>query len=40
MNEFIKLEEKMAVYFKNNKKDIVMTEKDEEDYRNIIFCQF
>ena len=30
----------MAFYFKNTKKDIVMTEVDEEDYRNIIISRF
>ena len=29
-NEIIKLENKMAFYFKNIKKDIVMTENDEK----------
>ena len=36
----IKLENKMASYFKNTKKDIIMTEKDEEDYRNNKLCSF
>ena len=31
--EVIKLEIKMAVYFVNTNKDIIMTEEDEEDYR-------
>ena len=30
----------MAFYFKNTKKDIIMTEKDEEDYRNNNVCRF
>ena len=30
----------MAFYFKNTKKDIVMTEGDEEDYRKNKFCRF
>ena len=30
----------MSFYFKNTRKDIVMTDEDEEDYRNIIVCQF
>ena len=38
VNEVIKLENKMAFYFKNTKKDITMTEEDEEDYRNINIC--
>ena len=40
MDEVIKLENKMAVYFKNTKKDIIMTERDEEDYRNNNNCRF
>ena len=34
VNEVIKLENKMAFYFENTKKDIVMTEESEEDCRN------
>ena len=34
VDEVIKLENKMDLYFKNFKKDIIMTKKDEEDYRN------
>ena len=30
----------MAFYFKNTKKDIIMSEKDDEDFRNIIICRF
>ena len=30
----------MALYFKNTEKDIVMTEKDEEDYRKYNNCRF
>ena len=30
----------MAFYFKNTEKDIIVTEKDEEDYRNINICRF
>ena len=37
--EVIKLENKMAFYFLNNNKDINMTGKDEEDYRNNNICQ-
>ena len=33
VNEVKKLENKMAFHFKNTKKDIVMTEEDEENYR-------
>ena len=40
VNEVIKLENKMTFYFKNTKKDIIMTEKDEEDYRNNNICRF
>ena len=34
VDEVIKLENKMAFYFKNTKKDIIMKQKDEEDYIN------
>ena len=40
VNENIKLENKMAFYFKNTKKDITMAEEDEEDYRNNTICRF
>ena len=40
VNEDIKLENKMAFYFKNTNKDIIMTEKDEEDFRNDNICRF
>ena len=30
----------MAFYFKNTKKDIVMTDDDEEDYRTNNICRF
>ena len=40
VNEVIKLENKMAFYFKNTKKDIIMTEENEEDYRINNFCRF
>ena len=36
----IYLENKMAFYFKKTKKDIILTEKDEEDYRNDNICRF
>ena len=39
-HELIKLENKLAVNFKNTKKDIIMTEKDEEDFGNNNICQF
>ena len=34
-NEVIKIENKKAFNFKNTNEDIVMTEENEEDYRNI-----
>ena len=40
VKEVIKLENKMAFYFKNTKKDIIMTQEDEEDYRNNNICRF
>ena len=40
VNEVIKLENKMAFYFKNTNKDIIMTEEDEEDYRIFNICCF
>ena len=40
VNEIIKVENKMAFYFKNTKKDIVMTELDEEDFENNNICRF
>ena len=39
VNEVIKLENKMAFYFKSTNKDIIMTEEDE-DYRNNKICRF
>ena len=40
VDEVIKLENKMAFYFKNTKKDIIMTDDDEEEYRNHNVCRF
>ena len=40
LNENIKLENIMVLYFKNTKKDIIMTKEDEKDYRNNDICQF
>ena len=40
VNEVIKLENKMAFYFKETKKDIIMTQKDEEDSKNNNICRF
>ena len=38
--EVIKLENKMKSFFKNTKKDIVMTKEDEEDYSKNNVCRF
>ena len=35
-----KLENKMAFYFKNTKKDIIMTQEDKEDFDNNNICRF
>ena len=40
VNEVIKLEKKMAFYFKNTKKEIIMTHEDEEDFKNNNVCRF
>ena len=40
IDEVIKLENKMTFYFKNTKKDIIMMEQDEEDYKNDNICRF
>ena len=40
VDEVIKLENKMAFYFKNTNKDIFMTEEDEEDFKNNNICRF
>ena len=40
VDEVIKLENKMAFYFKNTRKDIIMTDDDEEEFRNDIVCRF
>ena len=40
VTEVIKLENKMASYFKNAEKDIIITQEDEEDYRNDNICRF
>ena len=39
-SEVEKLENKMAFYFKNTKKDIIMTEEDEEEFRKNNICRF
>ena len=40
VDEVIRLENKMAFYFKNTNKDIIMTEEDEEDNGNDNICRF
>ena len=40
VDEVIKLENKLAFYFKNTKKHINMLEEDEEDYKNNNICRF
>ena len=40
VDEVIKIENKMAFYFKNTKKDIIMKKEDEEDYRKNNICRF
>ena len=40
VKEVIKLENKKAFYFKNTKKDIIMTKENEEDFKNKNFCRF
>ena len=40
VNEVMKLQNKMPLCFKNNKKDIIMTKEDVEDYTNKNTCQF
>ena len=40
VDEVIRLEIKMAFYFKNTKKDIIMTKDNEEDYKNNNICRF
>ena len=39
-NENIKLEIKKPFYFRNTKKDVVMTEETEENFDNTNFCRF
>ena len=38
--EVIKLESKMAFYFKNTTKNIILTEEYEEDSKNNDLCRF
>ena len=40
VDEVRKLENKMAFNFENTKKDIIMTNEDEEDYRKNNICRF
>ena len=40
VDEVIKLENKMAFCFKNPEKDIFITMKDEESFKNLTFCRF
>ena len=40
VNEVSKIEIKMVFYFKSTKKDIITTEKEEEDYRKNNICRF
>ena len=40
VKEVMKFEIKMAFYFKNTKKDIIMTQEDKEDYKNNNICRF
>ena len=40
VNEVTKLEKKMVFYFENTKRDIIMTQKDKEDFENNTICRF
>ena len=40
VDEVLKIENKMAFFFKNTKKDIIMTKEDEEDFRTNNICRF
>ena len=40
VNEIIKLENKMAFYFKNTTEDIIMSKENEEDFKNKNICRF
>ena len=40
VNEVIKLESKMNFWFRNIKKDIIMTQENTEDFENNIICRF
>ena len=40
VDEVRKLENKIAFYFKNTRKDIFVTEENEKDFKNNNNCQF
>ena len=40
VKEVIRLENKMACYFKETKKDIIMSKENEEDFKNNNICRF
>ena len=40
VNQVLKLEITSAFYFKNTKKDIIMTQVDEDDFDNNNICRF
>ena len=40
VKDVIKLENKMAFYFKNTEKDTIITQEDKEDFHNNKFCRF
>ena len=40
VDEIIKMESKIAFYFKNNIKDIILTEENEKDFENNDVCRF
>ena len=40
VDELIKLENKMNFWFKNTKKDIIMTEEDKQDFENDNICRY
>ena len=39
VNEIIKLENKMTFYYKNTKKEIIMSEENEEVFKNNDVCR-
>ena len=39
MGDVLNLEIKMALYFENTKRDIIMTQKDKEYFDNINICR-